>query len=594
MPHSIIPPYLAVKAMRDNGYKNAAYAIAELMDNSIQASATTVDLLCGEEDEFLTERTRLRIKQLAVLDNGNGMNSDVLRMALQFGNGTHLNDNSGIGRFGMGLPNSSISQCRRVEVWTWQNGIDSAIYSYLDVDEIEKGKLVEVPEPIKKEIPEIWLKVGSKTGQSGTLVVWSKIDRCMWKSGLVIIQHSEFLIGRMYRQFLAKEQVRIRFVTFDLLGLGFPTNEGFAKPNDPGYLMENTSCPEPFANKAMFKMWGKPVEFIIKFRGQEHKVKITFSYAKEEAREGYNPGDKPHGKHAARNIGVSIMRAGRELDLDPSWSNPSEPRDRWWGVELDFPPGLDDLFGVTNNKQSARNFSELAKVDLETLLEDGQTLGSTLSILEADQDPRLPLLEIAHRIRTNLNAIRGLIKSQTANQPRKRYEGESVESKATEVTEKRKKEGYTGESDLQEKQPAEEREKEIVDVLVGSGVTQKDAEELAAVTIGRGFKYTFAVSDVDSQSFFDVVSRGGSIIISLNSKHAAYDHLIEILEEDSEGDDSVELRNRLAKARDGLKLLLSAWARYEDEQPDGPRRMKVKEARWEWGKMAYQFLDGNE
>ncbi len=27
-PHGIVPAYLAVQAMRDNGYKNAAYAIA--------------------------------------------------------------------------------------------------------------------------------------------------------------------------------------------------------------------------------------------------------------------------------------------------------------------------------------------------------------------------------------------------------------------------------------------------------------------------------------------------------------------------------------------------------------------------------------
>lgn len=31
----VIPPKLAVKAMRDSGYKNTAYAIAELIDNSV-------------------------------------------------------------------------------------------------------------------------------------------------------------------------------------------------------------------------------------------------------------------------------------------------------------------------------------------------------------------------------------------------------------------------------------------------------------------------------------------------------------------------------------------------------------------------------
>ena len=43
MNHNIVPPHLVVQAMRDNGYKNAAYAVAELIDNSIQAGATRCD-----------------------------------------------------------------------------------------------------------------------------------------------------------------------------------------------------------------------------------------------------------------------------------------------------------------------------------------------------------------------------------------------------------------------------------------------------------------------------------------------------------------------------------------------------------------------
>ena len=50
----IVPTRLVVEAMRDNGYKNAAYAIAELIDNAIQAGATLVELLCGEQQVQLT------------------------------------------------------------------------------------------------------------------------------------------------------------------------------------------------------------------------------------------------------------------------------------------------------------------------------------------------------------------------------------------------------------------------------------------------------------------------------------------------------------------------------------------------------------
>ena len=88
MDNSIVPAHLAVKAMRDNGYKNAAYAIAELIDNSIQHGATKVELLCAEIDVQFNMRNVTRVNQIAVLDNGKGMDKEVLRMALQFGNET--------------------------------------------------------------------------------------------------------------------------------------------------------------------------------------------------------------------------------------------------------------------------------------------------------------------------------------------------------------------------------------------------------------------------------------------------------------------------------------------------------------------------
>ena len=158
----IVPTALAVNAMRDNGYKNAAYAIAELFDNSIQAGAGSVELLCVEAEEQLRQRRVRRIRQIAVLDNGIGMDSDVLRQALQFGNGTRLDDRSGIGRFGMGLPSASISQCKKFEVWTWQSGPDDALYTYLDLREIERGEIEDVPLPQRAPVPGYWRKAGKR------------------------------------------------------------------------------------------------------------------------------------------------------------------------------------------------------------------------------------------------------------------------------------------------------------------------------------------------------------------------------------------------------------------------------------------------
>ncbi|MBN1453278.1 MAG: ATP-binding protein [Anaerolineales bacterium] len=598
MSYDIVPTKLAVKAMRDNGYKNAAYAIAELIDNAIQAGADKVELLCAEEEVQLNQRRRSRIHALGVLDNGCGMDADTLRIALQFGNGTHLDDDQdGIGRFGMGLPSSSISQCRRVEVWTWQNSPENAIYSYLDLDEIGDEKMCEVPSPITKPIPDIFRKTGKVFGETGTLIVWTDLDRIMWKTANAIIDNSEFLIGRMYRYFIHENRVSIRMAAFDRKKPVENLSEKYARPNDPIYLLENTSCPAPFDNQPMFEPWGEPTTFYIHYGDNQYPVTVKFSYAKEEARQGYNPGSEPYGQHAKRNVGVSIVRANRELDLDPSWSNPSDTRDRWWGVEVDFAPGLDELFGVTNNKQSARHFSEMAKVDIEELVRDeGITLSGKFEELHVDEDPRLPLLEIASHVQKNINSIRRSIKTQTAGTKRSRYDDgkNDPEAIATQATDKRKEDGLKGESDTQEELPAEQRQSDIEDTLVEEGLTKQAASQIAAVTVGRSLKYTFAEANINTPAFFDVKARGGSLIVSLNTNHPAYSRLVEVLEREFDESDIDELRTRIATARDGLKLLLMAWARYEDEMPDGPRRRGATEARWDWGRIASQFLDDND
>ena len=83
-------------------------------------------------------------------------------------------------------------------------------------------------------------------------------------------------------------------------------------------------------------------------------------------------------------------------------------------------------------------------------------------------------------------------------------------------------------------------------------------------------------------------------MIFLNANHPAYKNLVEVLEEEVEGVDPETLRSRLTNCLKGLKLLLMAWARYEDEQPLGKLRNKAQEARFDWGRVARQFLESEE
>lgn len=607
MSNSIVPVNLVVKSMRDSGYKNTAYAIAELIDNSIQYGAKKVDLICLEKDVLVGSKNVSRIHEIAVLDNGNGMDKETLRKALQFGNGTNLDkiSQTSIGKFGMGLPSSSISQAIHVDVWTWQNDSKKAYYSYLDVNEIINGKLIEVPEPIEMEVPSKWSKVCGALGKSGTLVVWSQLDRCLWKTGKTIIDHSEFIVGRMYRKFINSGECTINAIVINENNLGIPDIEKPFLANDPLYLMQNTSVSQVLRelklNDPMFVKHGGEdgyeKSYIINLDGEKHKVFVRYSIATEETRRGINAGSNKHGSHARENVGVSVIRAGRELELDTSWTNRYDSRERWWGVEIDFPPGLDDVFGVTNNKQYAINFKELGNLDIENLVKErGQTISEFKQELIDDNDPKVHLIEIAVDIKNQIKSLRNILIAQASRlekvdkKARHEVEENEAEKHATEVTKHRKEEGYTGESETKaEGKSEDEKLEEIISELTGDDVPE--ANEYASEIHKSNILYQFVNANLESRAFFSVSPVGGKIIIKLNTNHPAYQQFVEILNDDIDSDSSIEdLARRLRFAKDGMKLLLMAWARYEDEQPDGKLKENVKDARMDWGKMAAEFM----
>lgn len=600
--NEIVPAYLAVKAMRDNGYKNAAYAIAELMDNSIQAGATLVELLCIQRTDFVELRSRQHIDRIAVLDNGQGMNKKVLRMALQFGNGTNLDqiNQTNMGKFGMGLPASSVSQARRVDVWSWQKGLKSALHTYLDIQEIERGEQDQVPEPVPVEVPSEWLSWSKNFSDSGTLVVWSQIDRCIWRTGKAIIDNSEQLIGRMYRKFLEKDLVKIRLVCVDGENAHCLIDKS-ARPNDPLYLMSGTTTPAPYDNLAMFDPYPDANSFEaslpVKLAGQTHYVVVRSSIAKKTAREGGTAGNRDYGKHAAKNVGVSVVRAGRELELDPSWVSASDQRNRWWGLEVEFPPALDEIFGVTNNKQHARNFAELASLSYEDFLTDGKTISALKDEMISDGDPHAYLLDVADFVKKQIRRMYDLVDQQLKNQrSREGRHGTSpneAEREATERTRERQAEGNRGGSDEGESKPVGERINDIAAVLTEHGLSEDDANQIAETAINDSLKYVFAEASIDSPAFFSVQPRGGTLIITLNTRHPAYVRLVDVLESDKKDHSLLSLQDRLNNALNGLKLLLMAWARYEDEQ-SSVRREAAQDARIDWGRIARRFLDRNE
>jgi hypothetical protein len=334
-----------IQAIRDAGYRGTGSALAELVDNSFEADARSVEI------EIKGGATTDDPRMILVRDEGHGMTPAVLRTALQFGGSNRFGQRRGTGRFGMGLPNSSVSQARRVEVFTW-TAPKRTWWSYLDVDEIQDGKLSCIPEPRRRQLP---MECGDDSTDSGTVVIWHKCDRLSLKRESSLVKRLRRELGRIFRMMLWDGRKLI-------------INGETILPIDPLFLHDGE-------NLKGAKMYGPEMVYDVKgdeLRGAS-RSKILVRFAELPVKEWV--GKSNCEKAAARisnGAGVSILRAGREIDF--GWffmgSKRKENYDDWWRCEVEFQPELDELFGVTHTKQGitpSEPLLQLLSPDFETV-----------------------------------------------------------------------------------------------------------------------------------------------------------------------------------------------------------------------------------
>lgn len=599
---TIFPISLAIDAIRNSGYRNTAYALAELIDNSVQAGASLVEVIFFEKTINAGKRSKKRIQEIAVIDNGSGMNDDVLRAALMFGNGTRLNDRSGIGRFGVGLPNASLSQCKTVELWSWENGVANSLYTHIDFEEMQNDRMLCVPIATHKKIPVLISNVSKHdfSTPGGTLVLWSNLEdeRMTWKTSQGTIKHTARLAGRIYRHLISESKVAIQLTTYNLDD-DICEEPILVLPNDPLYLSIGTNTPVPFDKDPMFQLFGEPYGIDVEWKGVPSKITITCSYAKEKTFEHAGTRDRghaPYGKHANDNVGVSLVRAKRELLIDPSWANHSDPRDRWWGCEVAFSPDLDDVFGVVNNKQEATNWGQFAQLDWEDFREEeNESLTDVIKRMQDEDDPRSILIVVSKYIKDQIDLMRGVLRDQgkgRRGRPSRHEQPDApdIEDKASDKTKERSNVRPT---DRDNESFDDAKREQYAKDLVDKGYSEDVAIQKAELVLTRQRRIDFIEEDWDSDAFFQITLRtGGLSVVSLNSSHLFFQRLKLLLNQD---DSLVELTpeeaiEQLQNTSDVLHLLFAAWARYEEEANEDTRK-RLTSIRRSWGAMVNFYLD---
>lgn len=345
----LMVPEAFVRGIRDLGYRSNGDAVAELIDNALQAYADRIDVLFGYEGSSSNKKP----VQVAVIDNGHGMEPMMIRMAVMWG-GTHREDDrSGLGRYGYGLPCSSVSLGRRFTVISKVagGGLNAV---QLDLDAITAGDYTDafgdivVPEPHEASLPAFVVdhiaRVHPRGWTSGTVILIEKLDRLEWAT-------TQGLRENLCRQF---------GVTYHKLRgeAGLYVDGEYVEPIDPLFLTPEFHLHDLDGDRAQAF---DPVRVEVHDPDSgAYMGAMVLRYAwmppsfgsvdKERDAVGLNA-------NARFSIlkdyhGIIFSRNGRLIDVQTRtpWTSLIN-NDRYIKIEVEFSATLDEAFGVTTSKQ---------------------------------------------------------------------------------------------------------------------------------------------------------------------------------------------------------------------------------------------------
>ena len=571
----------STNSLTKTGFKSTHYAIGELIDNSIQSALEdkknkecNIEIIAIDKDE--------KLSKVIIIDDAGGMSPEILRKSLGVGKGKSIEENKknrvGLGKtskFGLGLKQASLSQCKRFEVYTWQS--NKTYMSYLDTELMRTGKLEVVPKPEEIELPkEISDITKIKKSNAGTCIIWHDIliDQLRWKTSYGLLRNAEIEFGRMYRHLIQEGNAKIIISSYEEISKGVYKEKSSSevRKNDPLFLMKNCVVKDHWSNEKQFDYVDEDI--FVAPNGSE--IKIKYSVANKKFREAAIGSRNVLNSLCGKNSGVSVLRNGRELELNRTFLN-QDLRDRFIGLEIWFDGTLDNLMGVDGKKQAATNFY---KRDIEELAQDAEKdeIEYLNSIENENSDENL-LIKISTSIVTRMNTLLKQVRSYRKGAQTKPGGSGSAETQGTKVA---------NESDVETQADKEWKEKSdaekikiIKEQLENSG--DENATENAGDIVGKKLRFHFTDVNLMPQILFDIELKAGIYNIKLNKDHPAFLSFFKLLDDLSEED------NEEDSPLKGLKLLLESWARLEDEASDNSRE-QLQEIRFKWGMLARKFF----
>jgi hypothetical protein len=338
---------ILMNSMRSIGYSFEA-AIADLIDNSISASASFIDVLFPPSADNI---------HIALLDDGIGMSLDELIEAMRYGS-KHKNntrEENDLGRFGLGLKSASLSQCRKLTVISKKNNqLNGFRWDLNHVEVVNDWELLEI-DLDTEEIP--YLDVFNNLG-SGTLVVWEDFD--------FLRKESDGLIYKALSDKLSTTEQHLSLVFHRFID-GINTKPIQIKLNG-----KNLDAFDPFLEKHKKTDKKKPKAIIIKDElGNEHTV-VAQAYIlpfQQDLKE--QDFKRLGGKRSLSNgQGFYIYRVNRLL-VYGTWFRMQVSSDltKYGRIKIDIPNSIDDVWKIDIKKQQAE-LPLVLRNNLKTVVEE--------------------------------------------------------------------------------------------------------------------------------------------------------------------------------------------------------------------------------
>jgi hypothetical protein len=210
------PEYL-IKSISEQGY-SLETALADLIDNSITAQATRIEIISFEKNGEYS---------LFIADNGNGMSYNVLEKSMMFPSSNMDNERQkkDLGRFGLGLKTASFSQTRKFTVVSKLKEELNKQFNGLtwDVDRLnsETGWIIfRESEKDLNDLNELFSRQSRNHLENSeefldtynTLVYWGNMRKVFLReSYLKQLELVKEYLSIVFHQFIEKKKLVIRF-----------------------------------------------------------------------------------------------------------------------------------------------------------------------------------------------------------------------------------------------------------------------------------------------------------------------------------------------------------------------------------------------